>query len=106
MRYVCGFVKKTGASSDDSGQPPTDGSAPQPCGVETYSGYRLHEYPRRFTFQGEGLEVQRVLARWREPQSLGFIVAASDGRCYTLTYRPQRDAWEVLIHRGSKPSTE
>jgi hypothetical protein len=71
------------------------------CQVETYSGYRVHERPRRFTWQGEWLEVQRVVSRWQEPGNLCFIVAANDSRRYLLKYHYDRDLWEVLICRDS-----
>lgn len=73
------------------------------CRVETYSGHRVHETPRRFTFQGQWLEVRRVLSRWREPENLCFIVTTPDSHCYLLKYHFDRDAWEVLIWRGSDP---
>jgi hypothetical protein len=72
--------------------------------VETYSGYRLHEEPRHFIFQGQRLEVTRVSARWQEPENFSFIVTASDSRRYLLKYYPNRDVWEVLIWRGSEPA--
>lgn len=66
-----------------------------PCRVETYSGARLHERPRRFTRGGPWLEVRRVLDRWREPDHLRFRVLAADNRVYLLSYDGRRDAWEV-----------
>jgi hypothetical protein len=84
----------------DSPPPP---AAPLPCRVETYSGARLHDHPRRFTFQGEWLEVGRILDRWREPEFLGFLVVASDSRTYFLKYLLQQDAWQVSIWCGSGP---
>jgi hypothetical protein len=67
------------------------------CQVETYSGSRLHEYPRRFTWEGRWLEVSRVLKRWRDPDHLCFTVRAVDGRTYLLRYHTRRDAWDVRI---------
>jgi hypothetical protein len=65
------------------------------CQVETYSGSRLHERPRRFTWEGQWLEVGQVLATWYEPQSLNFQVAAGDGRIFLLQYDPEAEAWTV-----------
>ncbi len=65
------------------------------CQVETYSGYRLHERPRRFSWGGVSLEVRRVLEQWSEPEHLNFKVAAEDGGIYLLAYSRQDDAWEV-----------
>ncbi|MBW1991080.1 MAG: hypothetical protein JRI59_02945 [Deltaproteobacteria bacterium] len=63
--------------------------------VETYSGGRLHERPRRFLWQGQWLQVEEVLDRWQTPEYLGFTVKAQDGRVYQLRYRHQQDAWEI-----------
>ena len=82
------------------GRPPEKLSGWQPCQVETYSGYRVHERPRRFTFQGEWLEVRRVLSRWREPENLCFTVTAHDSRDYLLKYHLQGNAWEARIWRA------
>ncbi len=65
--------------------------------VETYSGYRLHERPRRFTWGEKWLQVRRVLARWSGPDHLSFKVAAEDGRVFLLTYHQLADAWEVKL---------
>jgi hypothetical protein len=84
---------------------PKQSAGLRPCRVETYSGARLHEHPRRFTYQGEWLEVVQILHRWREPEHLGFLVVASDSRRYCLNYQLHRDSWEVMIWRGSAPQT-
>jgi hypothetical protein len=63
--------------------------------VETYSGSRLHERPRRFIWQGKGLEVQEVLASWQTPDYLAFKVKADDGCVYLLRYRRIQDSWEI-----------
>jgi len=67
------------------------------CQVETYSGFRLHERPRRFTWGEVWLEVQRVLDRWSGPDHLYFRVAVADGRVFLLSYNQQTDAWEVKL---------
>ncbi|MDP3181368.1 MAG: hypothetical protein Q8M54_00960 [Desulfobaccales bacterium] len=67
------------------------------CQVETYSGFRLHERPRRFTWGEEWLEVRRVVERWSGPDHLYFKVVAGDGRIFLLTYQEQADAWEVKL---------
>ncbi len=63
--------------------------------VETYSGFRLHERPRRFFWQGRRLEVRQVLASWQEPDHLIFKVEADDGAAYLLRGHRKDDAWEV-----------
>jgi hypothetical protein len=95
-----GSGKVTGASGGHRVLPSAlELSGLQPCQVETYSGYRLHERPRRFSWQGEWLEVRRVLRRWQEPETLSFIVRAADSQSYLLRYHRQRDIWEVLALR-------
>ncbi len=90
------FGKEKGISGGAQGPPPQDLSGAQPCQVETYSGYRVHERPRRFTWQGKWLEVRRIPRRWQEPEYLSFTVTANDSRHYLLRYHRHRDAWEVL----------
>jgi len=92
----CSFCQGTAIAAGGQGSAAQDRPGSQPCQVETYSGYRVHERPRRFTCQGEWLEVRRVVSRWQEPEMLCFTVSANDSRRYLLKYRPQRDAWEVL----------
>lgn len=65
------------------------------CQVETYSGFRLHERPRRFTLGEAWLEVTEVLAQWYGPDSLSFKVKAGDSRVYILTHNFSRDSWDV-----------
>lgn len=93
-----GSLGKGTAISGGGQRPPVQELPGSPPGqVETYSGYRVHERPRRFTWQGEWLEVRRVISRWQEPENLCFIVTANDSRRYLLQYHFHRDAWEVLI---------
>jgi hypothetical protein len=63
--------------------------------VETYSGHRLHEAPRRFQLHGSWHTVVQVLARWQEPELLCFTVLAEDGQKYSLEYIKEKDIWKV-----------
>ncbi len=76
--------------SGDRGEASTPAAA-----VQTYSGGRLHERPRRFSWQGVWLEVAAVLKEWRTPTSLGFLVADAGGRRFCLRYSWPEDAWQV-----------
>jgi hypothetical protein len=96
-------LKKAGGPGGGQEPQPADLPGHQPDRVETYSGYRLHERPRYFIFEGERLEVTRVLARWQEPEELAFIVVASNARRYFLKYHQLRDVWEIQIWPGCKP---
>jgi hypothetical protein len=64
------------------------------CRVETYSGFRLHERPRRFTWGETWLTVEQVLDRWVAPGGLGFKVKVGD-RTYLLEYDQSGDVWEA-----------
>jgi hypothetical protein len=64
--------------------------------VETYSGSRLHERPRRFFWQGRWREVRRILDRWQTPDHLFFKVAADDRGIYLLRYQRLLDTWEII----------
>jgi hypothetical protein len=74
--------------------------------VETYSGSRLHERPRRFT-RGDGtwLEVRRILSQWRDPRHLRFQVLAEDQRIFLLSYDFLGDAWEVELSAPRPPES-
>jgi hypothetical protein len=73
------------------------------CRVETYSGFRLHERPRRFTWGENWLEVDQVMGHWVAPGHLGFKVRVAD-RTYLLKYYQARDVWEVeLVRSGAAP---
>jgi hypothetical protein len=70
------------------------------CRVESYSGFRLHERPRRFTWGETWLEIDRIMEQWVTPTSLCFKVRVND-RAYRLEYHQARDAWEVELVRSS-----
>jgi hypothetical protein len=71
--------------------------------VETYSGHRLHDRPLRFRLAGSWHTVVHILARWQEPELLGFTVLAEDGRKYSLEYIKEEDIWKVDIFRPARP---
>jgi hypothetical protein len=66
------------------------------CRVETYSGYRLHERPRRFTWGETWLEVRQIMEEWMAPGYLCFKVRVDD-RAYLLQYNQAQDVWEVEL---------
>ena len=73
------------------------------CRVETYSGFRLHERPRRFTWGGTWLEVHQVMDQWVVPGHLCFKVRVAD-RAYLLKYHQAQDVWEAeLVRSGTIP---
>ena len=73
------------------------------CRVETYSGFRLHERPRRFTWGRTWLEVHQVMDQWVAPGHLCFKVKVAD-RSYLLKYHQAQDIWQVeLVSSGALP---
>jgi len=64
------------------------------CRVETYSGSRLHERPRRFTWGETWLEVDQIMEQWVTPGYLCFKVRVGD-RAYLLHYNQVLDVWEA-----------
>jgi hypothetical protein len=66
------------------------------CRVETYSGFRLHERPRRFTWGQTWLEVDQVMDQWAAPDHLCFKVKVAD-RAYLLKYHQAQDSWEAEL---------
>jgi len=73
------------------------------CRVETYSGFRLHERPRRFTWGETWLDVDQVMDQWLAPDHLCFKVRVAD-RAFLLKYRQVLDVWEAdLVRSGAMP---
>jgi hypothetical protein len=69
------------------------------CQVESYSGFRLHERPRRFTWGQTWLEIDQVMEQWVTQASLCFKVKVGES-VYRLEYHRARDAWEVELIRA------
>jgi hypothetical protein len=73
------------------------------CRVETYSGFRIHERPRRFSWGDFWLEVDRITEQWVTPHHLCFKVRVKD-RTYLLKYDQAQDVWEAEeIEPGIRP---
>lgn len=63
--------------------------------VEAYAGASYPEEPRRVEAGGRMLEVERVIARWREQDRLGFRVRLRDDGELLLYYVPEFDLWSA-----------
>lgn len=63
--------------------------------VETYSGYRADERPTRFLYEGQTVEVMRILSQWREPDADCFRVLRDDGQLYRLRNEKSQGSWIV-----------
>jgi hypothetical protein len=66
------------------------------CQVESYSGFRLHERPRRFAWEQTWLEVHQVIEQWVTPTYLCFKVRVAD-RVFLLKYHHIQDTWEAEL---------
>lgn len=72
--------------------------------VESYSGYKLHESPRAFTFRGRRYTIREIIDRWYEgsvrsddPVINYFKVRVDDGRNYVIRYNSYQDEWDIVI---------
>lgn len=63
--------------------------------VECYSGSAYGERPRAFTWQGQRLEIIRLVDRWRQPGERGFRVSTPGGQEFMLVYDEQNAAWSI-----------
>jgi hypothetical protein len=68
--------------------------------VESYSGYRADERPRRFVMSGCAHEVVELEDRWYSPHATFFRVLASDGNRYVLRHDEQLDLWSLEAFRA------
>ena len=71
-----------------------------PIRVECYAGAKADETPRRFSWEGQTLEVGEVLDRWYQveskpewPRADYFKVRAEDAREYLLKHDLESDEW-------------
>lgn len=76
--------------------------------VESYSGYKLNESPRKFTYEKKQYVIQKITDRWYEggtkpdaPIVSYFKVQADDGGQYIIRYDSFHDEWTMVI----RPST-
>ena len=72
--------------------------------VESYSGYKLHESPRKFIHGDEQYVVQEIIDQWYEggtkpgtPVVNYFKVRADDGKQYLIRYDSFHDEWTIVI---------
>jgi hypothetical protein len=60
--------------------------------VRCYSGHTYASRPQSFTWQGEEMAVEEVLAQWREPAGPVFRVHTGRGD-FVLAYEERSDRW-------------
>lgn len=76
----------------------------EPIEVESYSGYKLHESPRKFIREKKQYIIQEILDRWYEggikpetPIVSYFKILADDGKHYLIRYDSFHDEWAIVI---------
>jgi len=76
----------------------------EPIEVESYSGYKLHESPRKFIREKKQYIIQEILDRWYEvgmkpdaPIVSYFKIRADDGKRYLIRYDSFHDEWAIVI---------
>jgi hypothetical protein len=76
----------------------------EPIEVESYSGYKLHESPRKFIREKKQYIIQEILDRWYEvgmksdaPIVSYFKIRADDGKRYLIRYDSFHDDWAIVI---------
>lgn len=65
--------------------------------VESYSGYKIAEKPRSFTWRGKRMEILRIERTWREEiegdYKTFFEIIAEDAQKYMISYNETADQW-------------
>ena len=71
-----------------------------PIQVECYAGARADESPRRFTFEGQTIDVEEILDRWHQveskpewPRADYFKVRGADQHEYLIKHDLDSDEW-------------
>lgn len=62
--------------------------------VECYSGQTYAERPKAFRWEGERLEVEKILTNWRTPEACHWLVLTCKGR-FELCYKEAQDTWSI-----------
>ncbi|MBN1483094.1 MAG: hypothetical protein JXA37_00085 [Chloroflexia bacterium] len=65
---------------------------PEEVQVRCYSGRRYAERPLSFSWRGQDIAVQEVLAWWREPAGPAFRLRTEMGT-FVLLYEESSDRW-------------
>ena len=63
--------------------------------AETYSGYKIDEYPLRFFLIDRWYEVVDIEDRWYSPGYSYFKVFCDDAHNYMLKYDETKELWEA-----------
>lgn len=65
--------------------------------VESYSGSKIADKPRSFTWRGKRMEILRIERTWREEREgdykTFFEIIAEDAQKYMISYNETADQW-------------
>ncbi len=71
-----------------------------PITVECHAGFKADETPRRFVLEAQSVEIEEIIDRWYQVESLPewpradyFKVRGSDHRDYLLKHDLEVDEW-------------
>jgi len=68
--------------------------------VECHSGFTYAEHPIALHWQGERLEVERIISEWQSSQGKAFRARTKDGQTFELLYNETDDEWNVELVDG------
>jgi hypothetical protein len=63
--------------------------------VECHSGFTYADRPLALTWEGQHLEIVKILSEWRTPENNHFRVRTTDGREFELAYSQVTDEWQI-----------
>jgi hypothetical protein len=63
--------------------------------VECHSGHEYAERPVSFYWEGQRVEIEEIVARWRVPEGKRFRVLTTDGQIFELFYGELYDEWSI-----------
>ena len=63
--------------------------------VECHSGYDYADRPMAFSWNGQRLEVESILDRWRIPEGKCFRVKTTNQQVFEITYIEINDEWKI-----------
>lgn len=73
--------------------------------VQSYAGSSYPEHPRSLEWEGKHYQVQEIISRTREPESLRFLVRCSpENRLFQLEYDLINENWQIQPKGFSKHS--
>lgn len=63
--------------------------------VECHSEFEYPERPVAFTWQGERIHIDEIVAQWRTPNGKRFRVSCEDGRAFEIVFTEDTDQWDI-----------